>query len=166
MMNENFIHQIKKFNQLYSLPVNEKPTIPSLKRLQNLKNILLDELNEIDEIIETYKESVKEIQIKENEDSHLGWEEINQKLPFEKKTEILTELGDLLGDLIVYITSESTKYGLNMERILNYIMESNFSKLGEDGKPIHDERGYIVKGPNYFRPQTKINELLKQELQN
>jgi hypothetical protein len=43
-------------------------------------------------------------------------------------------------------------------------MESNFSKLGADGNPIKDERGYIVKGPNYFKPEPKIKEFLEKLL--
>lgn len=44
--------------------------------------------------------------------------------------------------------------------ILDIIMQSNFSKLGEDGKPIYDERGKIMKGPGYWKPEPKIAEYL------
>ena len=41
-------------------------------------------------------------------------------------------------------------------------MESNFSKLGGDGKVIKDERGKILKGPNYWKPELRIKEMLKE----
>lgn len=73
----------------------------------------------------------------------------------------LVDVADLYNDLIVYCASECRRWGIPMEQVLNIIMESNFSKLGEDGLPIKDERGKILKGPNFFAPETKIKELLE-----
>jgi predicted HAD superfamily Cof-like phosphohydrolase len=70
-------------------------------------------------------------------------------------------LADLLGDLIVYCASEARRWGIPLEPVLNTIMESNFSKLGADGQPLYDERGKVLKGPNYWKPEPKIEELLK-----
>lgn len=50
--------------------------------------------------------------------------------------------------------------GLDYWVVLDIIMQSNFSKLGEDGKPIYDERGKVMKGPNYWKPEPKIREYL------
>ena len=72
----------------------------------------------------------------------------------------LVELADLLGDLVVYIFSEARKFGIPLFEVLEIIMQSNFSKLGEDGKPIKDERGKFLKGPGYWKPEGKIAELL------
>ena len=93
----------------------------------------------------------------------------NIKKKFQKeKLDLLDELifkdkdiSDVLGDLVVYIRSEATKYGIELEKTLDIIMQSNFSKLGEDGKPIYDERGKVMKGPNYWKPEPKIQKLLK-----
>lgn len=73
----------------------------------------------------------------------------------------LVDVADLLNDITVYCASECRRWGIPMEQVLNIIMESNFSKLGEDGLPIKDERGKILKGPNFFAPETKIKELLE-----
>jgi hypothetical protein len=43
-------------------------------------------------------------------------------------------------------------------------MQSNFSKLGEDGKPIYDERGKVMKGGNYWKPEPKISEILAAKM--
>lgn len=140
-MNEIF----KAFNEMYKLPVNEKPTMPNVQRLKDFKNILMEEVNEVDEVIEIYEKN-------------------QGKFSKEKEIEILTSLSDWLGDMIWYIRSEATKYGLDIDKTLDIIKESNFSKLGADGKPIYDERGKVMKGPGYWKPEPKISEMLKERL--
>ena len=129
------------FNSMYGLPVNQKPTIPDLQRIKDFKNILTEEVNEVDEIIQIYER-------KQN------------NLSKEEKLEILTSLSDWLADMIWYIQSEAVKYGLDMEKTLDIIKGSNFSKLGADGKPIYDERGKVMKGPGFWKPEPKIKELI------
>jgi len=41
-------------------------------------------------------------------------------------------------------------------------MESNMSKLGPDGKPIYDERGKVMKGPGYYKPEPAIKSYIEQ----
>lgn len=146
---ESFYRQIKKFNEIYKLPLNEKPTLLGVERLENFKKILQEEVNEVDEIIKKYKEHPIE-------------------LTKEKQLELLTELSDWLGDMVVYIASESAKHGIDLNETLKIIMESNFSKLGADGKPIYDERyderGKVMKGPNYWKPEPKIAEMIKEKI--
>jgi predicted HAD superfamily Cof-like phosphohydrolase len=140
-----FFKDIEKFNEIYKLPINRKPTLQGIERLENFKNILLEEVSEVDEIIQKYKES--------------------ETQPSEQiRIELLTALSDWLGDMVVYITSEAAKHGIDLNKTLEIIMQSNFSKLGADGKPIYDERGKVLKGPNYWKPEPKISELLKEKL--
>jgi hypothetical protein len=49
---------------------------------------------------------------------------------------------------------------LPLDRVLKVIMESNFSKLGADGQPIYDQRGKVMKGPHYWKPEPRIKEIL------
>lgn len=51
--------------------------------------------------------------------------------------------------------------GLSSWEILRIIMDSNFSKLGPDGEPLYDERGKLLKGPGYWKPEPKIAEYLR-----
>jgi len=141
----NFLEDVKKMTTLYGQPKNEKPTLLGVKQLENFKSVLSEEVNEVDEIIKLYKS-------KENN--------IND----EDKVAVLTELADWLGDIIVYCSNEATKYGINLENVLDIIMQSNFSKMGADGKPIKDERGKFLKGPNYWKPEPKISEFFKKQL--
>ena len=76
--------------------------------------------------------------------------------------EVLTMLADLLGDIQVYCASEMAKFGLPLDQVLSIIMQSNFSKLGADGLPIYDERGKVMKGPNYWKPEPKLQAMLTE----
>jgi predicted HAD superfamily Cof-like phosphohydrolase len=137
-----FSEDINKFNGIYKLPVNSKPTldvgVPVVERLQAFKSILSEELSEIDEIINAAENQAPAL-------------------------EVLTMLADLLGDIQVYCASEMAKFGLPLDQILAIIMQSNFSKLGVDGMPIYDERGKVQKGPNYWKPEPEIKALLTAE---
>ena len=141
----DFLNDIRKMTSLYGQPVNDKPTLLGINQLINFKSILAEEVNEVDEIIEKYKS-------KEN------------NLSSEDKIQILTEIADWLGDIVVYSANEATKHGINLAPVLDIIMQSNFSKMGADGKPIKDERGKFLKGPNYWKPEPKISELFEKQI--
>lgn len=136
-MNESFAARIAQMNAMYKLPAHEKPTIPAdvVERLQKFKATLLDEVHEIDEIVAQAKAGAAPL-------------------------DLAVAIADLLGDVIVYCRSEALKYGIPLEAVLQVIMDSNASKLGADGKPIHDANGKFLKGPNYWKPEPKIRALL------
>ncbi len=140
-MNRNFAQRIRLMNQMYRLPIHDKPHVGGdvADRLSKFKKTLMDEVHEIDEIVEMAN---------------------NQASP----NEIAVAIADLLGDIIVYCRSEALKYGLPLEEVLDVIMDSNESKLGADGNPIYDENGKFLKGPNYWKPEPKIGELLQKDL--
>ena len=133
---------------MYKVDNHDKPNLLNVERLENFKKILTEEINEVDEIIAKYKEFL-------NNKENLGNEE---------KLELLTHISDWLGDIIVYAASEARRFGVDISQVLKIIMESNFSKLDADGKPIYDDRGKIMKGPNYWKPETKIKEFLEKSL--
>jgi predicted HAD superfamily Cof-like phosphohydrolase len=143
MVNSDFFNKIKKFNEMYGMSGKDSPELPDLKRLEDFKSILHEEVCEIDDIIEKYKKL---------QEGGIGNKE---------KIEVMTDLSDWLGDIVVYVVSESRRHGIPIGDVLDVIMDSNFSKLGEDGKAIYDERNKLLKGPNYWRPEDKIRELLK-----
>lgn len=154
----DFAESIARFNAMYNLPVNKRPTLPTLQRLKSFKSILLEEVHELDDIIAKYTSHVKTAGANPDNDSA----NFNEQLPEEHRLDVLTDLADILGDLVVYIRSEATKYGINLEQSLKIIMDSNFSKLGADGKPLYDERGKVMKGPNYWKPEPQLAEMLKK----
>ena len=64
----------------------------------------------------------------------------------------LTEFADALTD-ILYVTQGAVHaFGINLDNCFEEVQKSNMSKLGEDGKPIFNESGKVMKGPGYFKP--------------
>jgi len=138
-----FPSRIRAMNKMYELPVQEVPSLNtySAKRLDSFLDILGEELEEGDAIHESMVLGIED--------------EITQ----------LTDLSDWFADMIVYIYSEATRCGIPLDEVLHIVMDSNESKLGADGKPIKDERGKFLKGPNYWKPEPKIRELLLKKLE-
>lgn len=140
---DSFLENIRKFNDMYKLPSNNQPTLLDPERISNFQNILQEEIGEGDDILQKYQDALQN--------------GIDEKA----KQEILTDMSDWLGDIIVYCASEARRWGLPTAKILDIIMESNFSKLDENGQPIYDDRGKVMKGPNYWKPEPKILEHIK-----
>ena len=149
-MTTKFDEQIKAFNRMYGLACMDVPGVPRLPVYgPNMSpRAQLDEY--LERIYSIFKEELDEV------------DAIRDKVRDPKATmlDILTELADWLGDLQVYCASEMTKFGLPVSEVLDIIMDSNMSKLGPDGKPIHDARGKVLKGPDYWKPEPKIQKLL------
>lgn len=154
----SFFDKIKKFNDIYKLPNHDTPIDASenfdmLSRLSDFHSIISEEVEEGQQLIEKAEGNELGCSYFQDENGN----EIGQR-PGE--IEFLTDMSDWLGDMIVYCASEARRWGIPIEQVLDIIMESNFSKLGGDGKPLYDDRGKVLKGPNYWKPEPKIKELL------
>ncbi len=68
------------------------------------------------------------------------------------KNNDLTEVADALTDLLYVTYGAGHAFGINLDKCFEEVQNSNMSKLGEDGKPIYNEDGKVMKGPNYFKP--------------
>jgi len=67
----------------------------------------------------------------------------------------LIEVADALTDLLYVVYGAGHSFGINLDKCFEEVHNSNMSKLGEDGKPIHREDGKVLKGPNYWSPNLK-----------
>ena len=136
-MPRTFHERIAAMNAMYGLPAFDEPTVPTdvAVRLMKFKATLMDEVGELDEVVA----------MAERGDSEL---------------DVVVAIADLLGDITVYCRSEALKYGIPLESVLELIMDSNESKLGANGRPIYDNNGKFLKGPNYWQPEPKIKQLL------
>ena len=72
------------------------------------------------------------------------------KVAIEKKD--LKEVADALTDILYVTYGAGHAFGINLDKCFEEVQESNMSKLGTDGKPIYNESGKVMKGPNYFKP--------------
>ena len=68
------------------------------------------------------------------------------------QNENLLEVADALTDILYVTYGAGHAFGINLDKCFEEVQNSNMSKLGEDGKPIYNEAGKVMKGPNYFKP--------------
>ena len=64
----------------------------------------------------------------------------------------IVEVADALTDILYVTYGAGHAFGINLDQCFNEVQNSNMSKLGDDGKPIYNENGKVMKGPNYFKP--------------
>ena len=81
-------------------------------------------------------------------------EELNE-LEQAMKTKDLKEVADALTDILYVTYGAGYAYGINLDKCFKEVQRANMSKLGKDGKPIYNDRGKVMKGPNYLPPNLK-----------
>ena len=64
----------------------------------------------------------------------------------------LLEVADALTDILYVTYGAGHAFGINLDKCFGEVQNSNMSKLGSDGKPIYNESGKVMKGPDYFKP--------------
>lgn len=142
------IHLVKEFHRAFGHPINDDPTDPGNKQRLLRFRLVFEELMEFgraigiaglaDVDLETFEAQLKEA---------LSTFEI---LPGAGIDHVLA--ADALGDLDYVVQGSNLAFGYPAEEVVLEIHRSNMSKLGEDGKPLLDEHGKVVKGPNYAPP--------------
>ena len=63
----------------------------------------------------------------------------------------LLEVADALTDILYVTYGAGHAFGIDLDKCFEEVQNSNMSKLDEDGKPIYNEAGKVMKGPNYFK---------------
>ena len=106
--------------------------------------------------METFGQEIKEKADFPNEKiTTLRYELIKEELSelkdaIDKKD--LKEVADALTDILYVTYGAGHAFGINLDKCFNEVQNSNMSKLGLDGRPIFNEKGKVMKGPNYFKP--------------
>ena len=75
------------------------------------------------------------------------------------KNNDLKEAADALTDILYVTYGAGHGFGINLDKCFDEVQKSNMSKLGNDGKPIYNEQGKVMKGPKYFKPD--LSKFLK-----
>ena len=75
------------------------------------------------------------------------------------KNNDLKEATDALTDILYVTYGAGHAFGVNLDKCFDEVQRSNMSKLGNDGKPIYNDEGKVMKGPKYFKPD--LNKFLK-----
>ena len=81
-------------------------------------------------------------------------EELNE-LEQAMKEKDLKEVADALTDILYVTYGAGCAYGIDLDKCFKEVQRANMSKLDKDGKPIYNEKGKVMKGPNYKEPNLK-----------
>ena len=68
------------------------------------------------------------------------------------KNKDIKEVADALTDILYVTYGAGHAFGIDLDKCFQEVQSSNMSKLGKDGKPIYNEKGKVMKGPDYFKP--------------
>ena len=77
------------------------------------------------------------------------------------KEKNLKEIADSLTDILYVTYGAGHAFGIDLDKCFDEVQRSNMSKLGEDGKPIYNEQGKVMKGPKYFQPN--LEQFIKKK---
>ena len=106
--------------------------------------------------METFGQEVKKkAEFPNEKTTSLRYELIKEELE-ELKVAIsnkdIKEVADALTDILYVTYGAGHAFGINLDKCFEEVQNSNMSKLGNDGKPIYNDKGKVMKGPNYFKP--------------
>ena len=106
--------------------------------------------------MKTFGQEVKtKAELSNNKINELRISVIHEELEELKKAvqdKDILEGADALTDILYVAYGAGHAFGIDLDKCFNEVQESNMSKLGPDGKPIYNESGKVMKGPNYFKP--------------
>ena len=109
--------------------------------------------------MKTFGQEVKEkAEFPSNKITSLRYDLINEELEELKEAinkKDIKEVADALTDILYVTYGAGHAFGINLDKCFAEVQSSNMSKLGVDGKPIYNEKGKVMKGPNYFKPDLK-----------
>ena len=110
----------------------------------------------VKKFMETFGQEIKEKASFPNDKiTSLRYELIKEELD-ELKDAIdskdIKEVADALTDILYVTYGAGHAFGINLDKCFEEVQNSNMSKLGTDGKPIYNDKGKVMKGPNYFKP--------------
>ena len=119
----------------------------------------MSNFNKVKTFMNTYGQDVKEkAEFPENKIVQLRMDLIEEELNELKeaiKNKDIVEVADALTDILYVTYGAGHSFGVNLDECFDEVQRSNMSKLGEDGKPIYNDSGKVMKGPNYFAPNLK-----------
>jgi len=119
----------------------------------------MSNFNKVKTFMNTYGQDVKEkAEFPENKIVQLRIDLIEEELNELKeaiKNKDIVEVADALTDILYVTYGAGHSFGVNLDECFDEVQRSNMSKLGEDGNPIYNDSGKVMKGPNYFAPNLK-----------
>jgi len=110
----------------------------------------------VKKFMETFGQEIKEKASFPNDKiTSLRYELIKEELDELKEAidkKDIKEVADALTDILYVTYGAGHAFGIDLDKCFEEVQNSNMSKLGNDGKPIYNDKGKVMKGPNYFKP--------------
>ena len=110
----------------------------------------------VKKFMETFGQEIKEkAGFPDDKITSLRYELIKEELDELKEaidSKDIKEVADALTDILYVTYGAGHAFGINLDKCFEEVQNSNMSKLGSDGKPIYNDKGKVMKGPNYFKP--------------
>jgi predicted HAD superfamily Cof-like phosphohydrolase len=126
--------QVREFHQVFKLLDNDKPTVPALSSVVLRKKLINEEYKELMAEIDPYIDSS-------------GTEPVN-----------LVNVAKELSDLLYVCYGMAVDFGIDIDKVFEEVHSSNMSKLDENGKPVYNSLGKVIKS-NLYRP-ADVNKIL------
>ena len=116
----------------------------------------MSNFNKVKTFMETFGQEVKtKPSFSSDKTNSLRYDLIKEELEELKEAmenKDLLEVADALTDILYVTYGAGHAFGIDLDKCFEEVQNSNMSKLGEDGKPIYNESGKVMKGPKYFKP--------------
>ena len=110
----------------------------------------------VKKFMKTFGQEVKEkAEFPSDKITSLRYELIREELAELKEAidkKDIKEVADALTDILYVTYGAGHAFGIDLDKCFDEVHRSNMSKLGKDGKPIYNDKGKVMKGPNYFKP--------------
>ena len=134
-----------------------------IKLSKNQIGVIMTNFEKVGLFMKTFGQEVKtKPSLSSEKINNLRISLINEELEeFEEaiKNNDLKEVVDALTDILYVTYGAGHAFGVNLDKCFDEVQRSNMSKLGEDGKPIYNDAGKVMKGPKYFKPD--LSKFLK-----
>ena len=119
----------------------------------------MSNFEDVKKFMKTFGQIVREkAEFPDNKTMRLRYDLIKEELDeleHAMETKNLKEVADALTDILYVTYGAGCAYGIDLDKCFKEVQRANMSKLGEDGKPIYNEKGKVMKGPNYSEPNLK-----------
>ena len=110
----------------------------------------------VKKFMQTFGQQIKEkAEFPDEKITKLRYELIEEELQELKEAidkKDIKEVADALTDILYVTYGAGHAFGINLDKCFQEVQNSNMSKLDQNGKPIYNEKGKVMKGPNYFKP--------------
>ena len=116
----------------------------------------MSNFEKVKKFMETFGQEIREkASLPDDKITSLRYELIQEELDELREaidSKDIKEVADALTDILYVTYGAGHAFGINLDKCFEEVQNSNMSKLGSDGKPIYNDKGKVMKGPNYFKP--------------